>query len=81
VGGQQTTSVRADLVHNSDTLSDNILELVVVVLELGLLEEDELGTLGDFNSDTGEALGFTDQSEDLSIKVDVELQVLVVSNE
>jgi len=81
VRSQQTASVRTDLVHDSDALSYNILELIVVVLELGLLEEDELGTFGDLDSNTCKALGFTDESEDLSVEVDVELQVLVVSDE
>jgi hypothetical protein len=81
VRGQQTTCVGTDFVHDSDALSYNILELIVVVLELGLLEEDELGTFGDLDSNTGEALGFTDEGEDLSVEVDVKFQVLVVSDE
>lgn len=78
---KQTASVRSDLVHNSDSLSDDILELVVVVLELSFLEENKLGTFRDLDTDTSEALSFTDQSENLSVEVHVELQVLIVSDE
>jgi hypothetical protein len=78
---KETTGVRSDLVHDSDSLSDDVLELVVVVLELSFLEEDKLGTLRDLDTDTSEALSFTDQSEDLSVEVDIELQVLIVSDE
>jgi hypothetical protein len=45
------------------------------------LEEDNLGTLWDINSDSGEALGFSDESKDLRVEVDVELVVLWMSDD
>jgi hypothetical protein len=56
------------------------LQLVVVHLEFILLEEDNLGTLWDFNANSGKALGFSDECEDLGIEVDVELVVLWMSD-
>jgi hypothetical protein len=37
VGSKETAGVRSDLIYHTDALSDYILELVVVVLELLLL--------------------------------------------
>ena len=81
VGGEQGTGVGSDLVHNADALTDDILQLVVVVLELVFLEEHDLGRLGNLNSNTGKALSLTDEGKDFAVKVDIELQVLVVTNE
>ena len=81
VGGKEGAGVGANLVHDADTLTHNILELVVVVLKLLFLEEHDLGRLGNVDSNTGKALGFTDERQDLTVKVDVELEVLEVPNE
>jgi hypothetical protein len=81
VGGEQGPGVGPDLVHDADALTDDILQLVVVVLELVFLEEHDLGRLGNLNSNTGKALSLTDEGKDLAVKVDIELEVLVVTNE
>ena len=81
VRSEKTASVRTNLVDDSNTFSDDVLELVVVVLELGFLEEHKFGRLRDLNANTSKTFGFTDQSENLSVEVDIELQVLVVSDE
>jgi hypothetical protein len=78
---KETTGVGTDLVHNTDALAYDVLKLVVVVLELFFLEQDDFSALRDFNSNTGKAFGLTDKGHDFAIKVDVELQVLVVTNE
>ena len=78
---KETASVRSNLVNDTDALSDNILELVVVILELLFLEQDDLGTFGDVDGLAGQALGFTDKSQDLTIEIDVELEVLVMADE
>jgi len=44
------------------------------------LEEDNLGRLWNINSNSGQALGFSNEGEDLSIEVDVELVVLWVTD-
>ena len=69
-----------DLVHNSIVLSEDELELVVVHLELVFLEKDNLGALWDLNANSGQALGFSDESEDLRIEVDIKLVVLWVTD-
>ena len=81
VRSKETAGVGADLVHNTDSLADDVLQLVVVVLELLFLEEHNFGTLRNFNSNSGEALGLTDESHDFTIKVNVKLEVLVVTDE
>jgi len=81
VRSKETASVRADLVHNTDSLAYNILELIVVVLEFVFLEEHNLGALWDFNANSGKAFSLTDEGHDLTIKVDVKLKVLVVTDE
>ena len=78
---KKRTCVRADLVNNTDSFAYNVLELVVVVLELLFLEKNDLSTLGDFNSNSSKALSLTDESHDFTIKVDIKLKVLVVTDE
>jgi len=78
---QEGTSVRADLVNDTDALTHNILELVVVVLELLFLEKDDLGRLRNINSNAGKAFGLADERQDLRVKVDVELEILEVPDE
>ena len=81
VRSKERPGVRADLVHNTDSLAYDVLELVVVVLEFVFLEEYNLGTLWNFNANTGKALSLTDEGHDLTIKVNVKLKVLVVTDE
>jgi hypothetical protein len=81
VRSKERPGVRADLVHDTDSLAYNVLKLVVVVLEFVFLEEYNLGTLGNFNTNTGKALSLTDEGHDLTIKVNVKLKVLVVTDE
>jgi hypothetical protein len=81
VRSKERPGVRADLVHNTDSLAYDVLELVVVVLEFVFLEEHNLGALWDFNANSGKAFGLTDEGHDLTIKVDVKLKVLVVTDE
>jgi len=57
------------------------LELVVVVLKLLFLEEHNLGGLRDINSNSGQALGFSDEGKDLGVEVDVKLHVVGVTND
>jgi len=45
------------------------------------LEEDNLGAFWDVNSNSGDAFGFSDESEDFLVKVDVELVVLWMSDD
>jgi hypothetical protein len=73
---KKTLGVWSDLVDNSVVLFENERELIVVHLELVLLKKDDLGALWDFNADSGEALGFSDEGEDLSVEVDIQLVVL-----
>ena len=72
--------VWSDLVNNSVVLLQDELKLVVVHLEFIFLEEDNLGRLWNVNSNSGQALGFSNEGEDLSIEVDVELVVLWVTD-
>ena len=53
----------------------------MVVLELLLLEEDDLGGLGNVDSDSGEALGFTNQGQDLRVEVHVQAVVVGVTDD
>jgi hypothetical protein len=78
---KERLSVRSDLVDDSVVLTEDKLELVVVHLELFLLEKDNLGTLRDINSDSGDALGLSDEGKNLLIEVDVELIVLWMSDD
>jgi hypothetical protein len=57
------------------------VKLRVVVLELILLEEDNLGRLRDVDSDSGKALGFTDQGQDLRVEVHIEAIVVGMAND
>jgi len=81
VGHKERLGVGSDLVDDAVVLTENKLELVVVVLELLFLKEHNLGRLRDINSNSGEALGFSDESEDLRVEVDVELHVVGVTND
>lgn len=77
---KERLSVWSDLVNNPVVLSENELELVVVHLELVLLEKNNLGALWDIDTDSSEALSFSNEGEDLRVEVDVELVVLWMTN-
>lgn len=81
VRSKQTAGVGADLVNNTDSLTHDVLELVVVILKFVFLEEHNFGALWNFNANSGQALSLTDEGHDLTIKVDVKLEVLVVTDE
>jgi hypothetical protein len=57
------------------------VQLAVVHLELVFLEEDNLGTLRNVNTDAGEALGLTDEGQDLAVEVDIQLVVVGMSDD
>ena len=78
---KERLGVGSDLVDDAVVLTENELELVVVVLELFFLEEHNLGRFGNINSNSREALSFSDKSEDFRIEVDVELHVVGVTND
>ena len=77
---KKTLGVWSDLVDDSVVLSEDELELVVVHLELVFLQKNDLGTLWDINSDSGEALSFSDEGKDLRVEVNIELVVLWVTD-
>lgn len=80
VGSEETTSVGSDFAHDTNALSYNVLKLVVVVLELLFLEEHNFGTFWDFDSNTRQTFCFTNESEDFTVKVHVELEVLEMAD-
>lgn len=81
MGNEERLGVGSDLVDDAVVFAEDEVQLTMVVLELLFLEEDDLGRLGDVDSDTGEALSFTDQGQDLSVEVDVETVVIGVAND
>jgi len=81
VRNEETLGVGANLVNNAVVFLEHKLKFVVVHLELIFLKKDNLGTLGDINTDTGKAFGLTDKGEDFAIEVNVEFVVLRVSND
>jgi hypothetical protein len=78
---EQALGVRPDLVDNSVVLSQDEVQLAVVHLELVFLEEDNLGTLRNVNTDAGEALSLTDEGQDLAVEVDIQLVVVGMSDD
>ena len=77
---QKGLGVRSNLVDDSVVLLQDELQLVVVHLELVLLEKDNLGALWNVNSDSGQALGFSDEGQNFGIEVDIQLVVLWVTD-
>lgn len=51
------------------------------MLELLFLKKDDLGRLWNVDSNSGQALGLTDEGEDLGVEVDVETVVVWVAND
>jgi hypothetical protein len=72
--------VWSDLVDDTVVLLEDELELVVVHLELVFLEKDDLGALWNVDSNSGKALGFSDESKDLRVEVNVKFVVLWMSD-
>ena len=58
-----------------------MVQVLIIRLELALLKQDDLSRLGDFDAYTVQALGFTDQLQDLGVELDVQGLVLWVSND
>jgi hypothetical protein len=61
---KETFGIWSDLVHNTVVFSQDKLELIVVHFEFVFLEEDNLGTFWDINSNSGQAFSFSDQGKD-----------------
>jgi hypothetical protein len=80
VWDKETLCVWPDLVHDPIILSQDKLKLIVVHLELVFLEEYDLCTLWDFNSNSGQALGLSDEGKDFRVEVDIQLIVLWVTD-
>jgi hypothetical protein len=80
VWDKETLCVWPDLVHDPIILSQDKLKLIVVHLELVFLEEYNLCTLWDFNSNSGQALGLSDEGKDFRVEVDIQLIVLWVTD-
>jgi len=52
VRGKERSGIWSNFVHNTNALTNNVLKLVVVVLELVLLEKHDLGRLRNLNANT-----------------------------
>jgi hypothetical protein len=81
VGHQEGLGVGTDLVNNAVVLTEDEVKLRVVVLELLFLEEHDLGRLWNVDSNSGQALGLTDEGQDLRVEVDVETVVVWMSDD
>ena len=77
---EERLSIWSDLVDDSVVFSEDKLKLVVVHLELVFLQKDDLGALWDINTNSSEALGFSNKGKDLRVEVDVKLVVLWVTD-
>ena len=80
VWDKETLCVWPDLVDDPIILSQDKLKLIVVHLELVFLEEYNLCTFWDFNSNSGQALGLSDEGKDFRVEVDIQLIVLWVTD-
>ena len=80
MGNQEGLGVGSDLVDDAVVLSKDEVQLRMVVLELLFLEKDNLGGLGNIDSNSGQALSLTDKGKDLRIEVDVEAVVVGVTD-
>jgi spore maturation protein CgeB len=73
-------SVWSDFVYDSIVFLEDELKLVVVHLKLVFLEENNFGALWDVDSNSRKTFGFSDESKDLRIEVNVKFVVLWMSN-
>ena len=78
---QKTLRIWSDLVDDSIVFTKHELQLIVVGLELFLLEKYNFCTFGDFDTDTRQALGLSNESKDLCIEIDVQLVVVRMSDD
>jgi len=72
--------VWSDLVDNSIVLLKDELELVVVHFEFVFLEKNNFGAFWNVDSNSGKALGFSDECKDLRVEVNIKFVVLWMSN-
>jgi hypothetical protein len=72
--------VWSDLVDNSVILTEHKLELIVVHFEFVFLKENNFGAFWDLNANSRQALGLSNESENLRVEVDIELIVLWVTD-
>ena len=75
MGHQQRFRVGSNLGNNAVIFSQNKLKLVIVLLEFLLLQEHNLGAFRDLNTDARKTLGFTDQSHDFLVEIDLQFVV------
>lgn len=73
---KQALCVRSDLVDNSVVFSEDKVKFTVVHFELIFLQENDLSTLRNVNTDSGQAFCLTDQSQNLTVEVDIEFIVV-----
>jgi len=81
VRNEQALGVGSDLVDDAIILSQDEVKFAVVHLELVFLKQDNLCAFWNINTDSRKALSLTYQSEDLRVKVDIQLVVVGVSND
>ena len=81
MGYEQALRIRSNFVNDSVVFSEHKLKLVVIHLEFVLLEEYNFGGLRNVNSDSGQALRFSDQGQNLAVEVHVQLVVVGVSDD
>jgi hypothetical protein len=62
---EQALGVWSNLVDDSVVFFEYKLKLIVVHLEFIFLKKDDFGTLRNINSNSGEALGLSDEGKDL----------------
>jgi len=72
---QKRLRVGSNFGNNAIIFAQNELELVIVLLELLLLQEHNLGTFGDLDTNARKAFGFTDKSHDFLVEVDLQFVV------
>ena len=80
VRNQQALGVGTDLVDNPVVFSQHEMKFGVVHLELVFLQKNDFGAFRDVNTYARQAFGFSDESENLAIKVDIKLVVVWMSD-
>jgi hypothetical protein len=78
---EERLGVGSDFVDNPVVLPEDESKLVVIHLELLFLKKNNLSTFRDLNTNTAKALGFTDESHDLTVKVHVQLVIVGMTND
>ena len=72
--------VWSDLVYDSIVFLEDKLKLVVIHLELVFLEKDDLGAFWNVDTNSGKAFGFSDESKDLRVEINIKFIVLWMSD-